>query len=328
MSTRRAFITLLGGAAAWPVAARGQQTNRPVRIGVLMGSLATGPTRASLTAFIKRLEELGWWEGGNADIEVRWWDGDPKTMRSGAEELLAFSPDVIMVFTNLALSAIMPILGKVPVVFVAVGDPVGGGFVASLARPGGNVTGFTSFEPSMGGKWLAVLKEAAPHVNRALVMLHPETAVHQAFWHSAKEAALRLGIEAIPGAVHNTSEVESAFASFAERTDGGIIVLPHAITEVHRELIIVLELRHRLPAVHWFAYHAVGGALVSYGFDAPYVFRQTAEYVDRVLRGVKPADLPVQAPTKYELVINLKTAKALGLDPPPSLLARADEVIE
>ena len=181
---------------------------------------------------------------------------------------------------------------------------------------------------AMGGKWLTVLKEAAPHVNRALVILHPETAVHQAFWHSAEEAALRLGMEAIPGAVHDTSEVESAFTSFAARTNGGIIVLPHAITEVHRELIIALELWHRLPAVHWLAYHAVGGALVSYGFDAPYVFRQTAEYVDRILRGVRPADLPVQAPTKYQLVINLKTAKALGLDVPPAMLARADEVIE
>jgi len=321
-------MTLVGTAAAWPLQARGQQTNRMVRIGVLMGSLAMGPTKASLTAFLKRLEELGWREGGNANIEVRWWNGDPKTMRSGAEDLLAFSPDVIMVFTNMALSAVMPILGKVPAIFVAVGDPVGSGFVASLARPGGNVTGFTSFEPSMGGKWLAVLKEAAPHVNRALVILHPDTAVHQAFWHSAEEAALRLGIEAIPGPVHNTSEVESTFASFAARTDGGIVVLPHAITEVHRDLIIALELRHRLPAVHWLAYHAVGGALVSYGFDAPYVFRQTAEYVDRVLRGVKPADLPVQAPTKFQLVINLKTAKALGIEVPPLLLARADEVIE
>jgi putative ABC transport system substrate-binding protein len=328
VTTRRTLITLIGGAAVWPLTARAQQTNRVVRIGVLMGSLATGPTRASLAAFLERLEALGWREGGSANIEVRWWNGDPKTMRNGAEELLALSPDVVMVFTNLALSAIMPILGKVPAVFVAVGDPVGGGFVASLARPGGNVTGFTSFEPSMGGKWLAILKEAAPHVNRALVILHPETAVHQAFWHSAEEAAHRLGMEAIPGAVHDPSEVESVFASFAARSNGGIIALPHAITEVHRELIIDLELRHRLPAVHWLAYHAIGGALVSYGFDAPYVFRQTADYVDRVLKGVKPADLPVQAPTKFQLVINLNTAKMLGLEVSPMLLARADEVIE
>ena len=259
---------------------------------------------------------------------MRWWTGGPEQMRTVVAELLAFSPDVIMVFSNLALAVLKPMAGKVPVVFVGVGDPVGDGFVASLAHPGGNITGFSGYENTMGGKWLEVLKETAPHLTRVMTIFHPETPIHQAFWRSVEAAAPRLGVEVTPGGVHDAAEIERAISSFAMKQNGGIIVPPHAITWANDNLIITLALRHRLPAIFSTDGSVTAGGLVSYGYNLEENFRKTAEYVDRILRGEKPSDLPVQQPTKFKLAFNLKTAKALGLTIPESFLLRADEVIE
>jgi putative ABC transport system substrate-binding protein len=331
---RREVIGLFGGAAAvssvsWLLAARAQQRPGGIRrIGVLMGTAATEQGESYLAAFLQRLEELGWAKGRNTSIEVRWWTGGPEQMRPAVAELLAFSPDVIMVFSNLALAVLKPMAGNVPVVFVGVGDPVGDGFVTSLARPGGNITGFAGNNGPMGGKWLEVLKEAAPQLTRVLTILHPETPIHQAFWRSIKDAAPGFGIEVAPGGVHDAAEIESVISSFAMGESGGLIVLPHAVTWANENLFIALELRHRLPAVFATASSVTAGGLVSYGQDFEHNFRQTAEYVDRILRGEKPGDLPVQQPTKYKLAFNLKTAKAIGIAVPRPLLALADEVIE
>jgi putative ABC transport system substrate-binding protein len=249
-------------------------------------------------------------------------------MRVWAAELIARSPDVAVTYTNLALAVLKPIAGSVPIVFVGVGDPVGGGFVSSLARPGGNITGFASHEPSMGGKWLEVLKETAPHITRVLAIMHPETLAHQAMWQSIEEAGPRLAIEAIPGHVHNAAEIEQVVTSFAQKPDGGLIVLPHALTVFNASVIIALAHRYRMPDVHALAEAVAVGGLVSYGLNWNDQFRRAAEYVDRILKGTKPADLPVEQPTKFELAINLKIAKVLGLTLPGTLLARADEVIE
>lgn len=326
---RRDFVTLLGGAVAtWPLAARAQQGGGIRKIGVLMGAAPTELGEFHLATFLRRLEELGWKKDRNARTEVRWWTGGPEKMRTAVAELVAFSPDVIMVFSNLALAVLKPMAGKVPVVFVGVGDPVGDGFVASLAHPGGNITGFAGTDAPMAGKWLEVLKETAPHLTRIMTILHAETPAHQAMWNAIKDAAPRLGVEVTPGGVHDAAEIESAVSSFAMKENGGLIVLPHAITWANDNLIIALELRHRLPAHFATASSVTAGGLVSYGLDFEHSFRQTAEYVDRILRGEKPGDLPVQQPTKFKLVFNLKTAKAIGLKIPPTLLTRADEVIE
>jgi putative tryptophan/tyrosine transport system substrate-binding protein len=330
---RRGFISLLGGAAAssfsWPLPARSQQRPGGVRrIGVLMGTAATVQGASYLTAFLLRLEELGWTLERNIHTEVRWWTDGPEQMRPAIAELLAFTPDVIMVFSNLALAVLKPMAGKVPVVFVGVGDPVGDGFVSSLARPGGTITGFAGNDGPMGGKWLEVLKETAPHLTRILAIFHPATPIHQAFWRSIEESAPRLGLAVTPGGVHGSADIESVISTFAAKENGGIIVLPHAVTWANENLIIALALRHRLPAIFATASSVTTGGLVSYGQDFEHNFRQTAEYVDRILRGEKPSELPVQAPTKYQLAFNLKIAKAIGLDIPPTLLARADEVIE
>jgi putative ABC transport system substrate-binding protein len=325
---RRAFITLLGGAAAWPLAARAQQAGPVRRIVVLMGAPETAWSRGWLAAFLRRLDELGWRDGLNVVMQVQWWNDQPEQMRVWAAELIARSPDVAVTYTNLALAVLKPIAGSVPIVFVGVGDPVGGGFVSSLARPDGNITGFASHEPSMGGKWLEVLKETAPHVTRVLAIVHPETASHQVMWQSIEEAAPRLAVEAVPGHVHNGAEIERVITSFAQKPDGGLIVLPHALTIFKASMIIALAHRYRMPDVHALAEVAAAGGLVSYGINWNDQFRRAAEYVDRILRGAKPADLPVQAPTKFELVINLKTARSLGIVFPTSILLRADEVIE
>jgi putative ABC transport system substrate-binding protein len=326
---RREFILALGGAAvAWPLAARAQQSDGMRRIGVLMGAAPTKLGETYLAAFMRRLEQLGWKDGRNTRTEVRWWMGGPEQMRTAVAELLAFSPDVIMVFSNLALAVLKPLAGKVPVVFVGVGDPVGDGFVESLARPGGNITGFAGNNGPMGGKWLEVLKETAPHLTSALTIFHSETPIHQAFRRSIEDAASRLGVEVTPGSVHDAAEIESVVSSFAMKENGGIIVLPHAITWANNDLFVTLELRHRLPAVYATEESVRAGGLVSYGQDFVDNFRRTAEYADRILRGEKPSDLPVQQPTKYKLAFNLKTAKAIGLDVPATLLNRADEVIE
>jgi len=325
---RRTFIALVCGAAAWPVAAPAQQGERVRRIGVLMGSAETELGKTSLATFLRRLEQLGWSQGRNARVDVRWWIGGEAEMRPVVAELLAFSPDVFMVFSNLALALLKPMAGNVPVVFVGVGDPVGDGFVASLAHPGGNTTGFAGTDGPIGGKWLEMLKETAPHLTRVMMIFHPETPIHQAFWRSLQEAAPRFGVEVTAGGIHDAAEIERAVSSFATSENRGLIVAPHAITLANEELIIALALRHRLPAHYATAASVMAGGLVCYGHDFDDSFRKTAEYVDRILRGEKAGDLPVQMPTKFRLVFNLKTAKAIGLTIQPSLLARADEVIE
>ena len=326
---RREFITLLGGtAAAWPLAARAQQVRSVRRIVVLMGAAETAWSRGWLAAFLRRLDELGWHESLNVVTQVQWWNDEPEQMRVWAAELIARSPDVAVTYTNLALAVLKPIAERVPIVFVGVGDPVGGGFIASLARPGGNITGFASHESSMGGKWIEVLKETAPHITRVLALMHPETLSHQAMWQSIEESAPRLAIETTAGGVHNAAEIEHVITSFAKKPNGGLVVLPHALTVFNTPVIITLARQYRMPNVHALAEAAAVGGLVSYGINWDGQFRRVAEYVDRILKGTKAAELPVEQPTKFELVINLNTAKAIGLEIPATLLARADEVIE
>jgi ABC-type uncharacterized transport system substrate-binding protein len=325
---RREFITLLGGAAACPLVARAQQPGRLRQVAVLMGTAETPLDKANIGVFLSRLDELGWKADRTLRTDVRWWIGTPERMREVIADMLTSSPDVFIVFTNLALATIQPMVGKVPVVFVGVGDPVGSGFVASLAYPGANMTGFSSYDGPMGGKWLEVLKETAPHLTRVVALLHPETPSHLGFWQSTEAAAPRFGIEASAGGVHNAAEIEGVVTAFAEKSNGGLIVFPHAVTNANTSLITSLALRHRLPSVMAAAGTGSSGVLAYYGIDFQDSFRHTAEYVDRILRGEKPADLPVQQPTKFKLVLNLKTAQAIGIDIPPIMLTRADEVIE
>jgi putative tryptophan/tyrosine transport system substrate-binding protein len=293
-----------------------------------MGTAATALGKSYLATFLQRLEQLGWADGHNARIETRWWTGTLDEMRPVVAELVAFSPNVIMAFSNLALALLKRMASTIPVVFVGVGDPIGDGFVSSLAHPGGNITGFAGFDGPIGGRWLEVLKETVPRITRVMMIMHPETPIQQAFWRSLEEAAPRFGVEATSGGVHDAAEIERAITSFVTKENGGIIVTPHALTWANEDLIIALTLQHRLPSLFATAASVKAGGLVSYGFDFEDVMRKTAEYVDRILPGEKPGDLPVQMPTKFELVINLRTAKALGLDVPPIVLARADEVIE
>jgi putative tryptophan/tyrosine transport system substrate-binding protein len=327
---RRHFIAALGGcaAAAWPISVRAQNREQMRQVAVLMGTAETPLDKANIAVFLSRLDELGWKADRTLRTDVRWWIGTPERMREVIADMLTSSPDVFVVFTNLALAAVQPMVSKLPVVFVGVGDPVGGGFVASLAYPGANITGFSSYDAPMGGKWLEVLKETAPHITRVIALLHPETPSHQGFWQSIEAAAARFGIEVTAGGVHNGTEIEGVVTSFAEKPNGGLIVFPHAVTNTNTSLIISLALRHRLPSVMGAAGTVNSGVLTYYGVDFPDSFRRTAEYVARILRGEKPADLPVQQPTKFKLVLNLKTAQAIGIDIPPIMLTRADEVIE
>jgi len=320
---RRHFIAGLGGAAVWPIGARAQQADRVRRIGVLLGGAAAVDI-GLFNAFRGRLEELGWMSDSNIRLELRWGEGNAELMRKYAAELLAWSPDILFVQTNLVLATIKPLAGRVPIVFVGVGDPVGSDFVANLARPGGTITGFESFEASMGGKWLEVLKEIAPHVTRVIAIFHPETTANQDTWRSIQEAAPRLGVQVTSGGVHDAVEIEAALSSFAAEPNGGVIVLPHAVTIANYELLIGLERKHKLPSVH----SQYADSLITYGLDWDDLYRRAAGYVDRILRGANPANLPVQAPTKFELIVNLKFARAIGLDVPPAMLARADKVIE
>jgi putative ABC transport system substrate-binding protein len=328
---RRDVITLLGGAAVtWPLAARAQQSDRMRCVGMLMGESESEDLSAKIAIFVRRLNELGWKEARDLRIETRWWNGHPMQMgREAAAALLALPADVMVTWTNLALELLKPMLGGVPAVFVGVGDPVGSGFVDSLARPGANITGFSSYDPPMGGKWLQTLKETAPHLTNVLVIMHAETPNHQGFWRSIQEGAPSLGIEPTQAAVHDGAEIEAATASFATKQNGGLVVLPHTVTNSYSRQIIALEQRYRLPAIHTSRpEHALAGGLVFYGVDFDKDFRRAAEYVDQILKGKKPSELPVQAPTKYRLIINLKTAKVLGINVPPSLLLRSDELIE
>jgi len=293
-----------------------------------MGAAPAETGQSYIATFFSRLEELGWARGRNIRIETRWWDDNPERMQAAVSELMAFTPDVVMVFSNLALAQIKPKAGAVPLVFVGVGDPVGGGFVSDIAHPGGTITGFAGTDGPIGGKWLEVLKETVPQLRRVLAVMHSETAVHQAFWRSMEAAGPRFGVEVVAGSVRDAANIESAVASFATKEDGGVIVFPHAITWANEKLLIELGLWHRLPSHYATAASVKAGGLVSYGHDFEDSFRKTAEYVDRILRGEKAGDLPVQQPTKFKLVFNLKTAKAINLTVPALLLARADEVTE
>ena len=329
---RRAFITLLGGAATWPRAARAQQRERMRRIGVLMNFVSDDPAAQSrLTAFLQRLAQLGWTEGSNVRIDVRWAAGDTERTRKYAAELVAFAPDIILTSGSPATGPVLQVSRTVPVVFVQVADPVGGGFVESLARPGGNATGFTNFEYGMSGKWLELLKEIAPNVTRVAVLRNLSTAAGPGQFGAIQAVASSLGVEISPINVRNNAaqdagEIDRAITAFAHASNGGLIITGGSATR--RELIVSLTAHHRLPAIYPDRAFVADGGLIAYGPDRINQYRRAAGYVDRILKGEKPADLPVQAPTKYELVINLKTAKALGIDVPPMLLARADEVIE
>jgi putative ABC transport system substrate-binding protein len=327
---RRELFTLVGGAAAsglWSLGARAQQqAAKMARLGMFLTSSAD---RDEVAIGLQRLRELEWTEGHNLRLDqVRVSGMDVETLRAQAAELVNRAPDVIWTLSNPVLAALHQTTRTIPVVFVNVADPVGSGFVVSLAKPGGNITGFTNFEDSMGGKWLEILKEIAPQATRALVLLHPETAAHRAFYRTIEAAASKLGVALTPAAIRHSSDISPAIASFAAGPNGGLIPLPHPLTADNRDTIIALAARHRLPAVYAFGYFASAGGLLSYGSDSADLWRRSASYVDRILRGAKPADLPVQAPNKFRLVINLKTAKALGLDVPLILQQRADEVIE
>jgi putative ABC transport system substrate-binding protein len=327
---RRELITLLGGAAAaWPLAARAQQRARVRHIGVLMNLAADDrESQARNAALLQGLQQLGWTDGRNVRIDYRWAAGDADRFRRYAAELVALAPDIILAATSPAVVALQPFSRTLPVVFVSVIDPVGAGFVASLARPGGNVTGFTLFEYGIAGKWLELLKEIAPRVTRVAVLRDPAIGAGIGQLGAIQAVAPSFGVELSPIDVRDLVEIERAVIAFARGPNGGMIVTGSPSQGVHRELIISLAARHRLPAVHPFRYMAAGGGLIAYGPDQVDQYRRATSYLDRILKGEKPADLPVQAPTKYELVLNLKAAKALGLEVPPALLARADEVIE
>jgi putative tryptophan/tyrosine transport system substrate-binding protein len=328
---RREFITFIGGVVAtWPLSARAQQPERMRRIGVLFGSAADdSESQARMAAFGKRLAQLGWTDGRNVRIDARWATTNPDDIRRHAAELAALSPDVILGATGTAtLAPLLQATRTVPIVFAVVIDPVGAGFVASLAKPGGNATGFTIFEYGMSGKWLELLKEIAPRLTRAAVLRDPGIASGIGQFGAVQAVAPSLGVELSPIDVRDAFEIERAVTAFVGSGNAGLIVTSSALASRHRDLIIALAARHKLPAVYGGRWFVADGGLLSYGPDYVDQFRQAAGYVDRILKGEKPADMPVQASTKYELVINLKTAQVLGLDVPPNLLARAAEVIE
>jgi ABC-type uncharacterized transport system substrate-binding protein len=326
---RREFITLLGGAATWPLAARAQQPDRMRRIGVLISLAADDPQgQARLAAFVEGLQQLGWTDGRNVRIDARWSAGDADRGRRYAAELVALTPDVILASGGTVVGTLLQATHTVPIVFTLTPDPVGAGFVASLARPGGNATGFTAFEYGMTGKWPELLKEIAPRVTRVALLRDPAIARGIGQFGAIQSVAPSLGLEVSPVDVRDAGEIERAVADFARGLNGGLIVTGSGLAIVHRELIITLAARYKLPAIYFERFFVPAGGLIAYGPDPIDPHRRAAAYVDRILKGEKPGDLPVQAPTKYELAINLKTAKALGLTVPPSLLARADEVIE
>ena len=326
---RRQFITLVGGAAAWPLAARAQQPGEPMRrIGVLMATAADEPeSQARLAAFLQGLQQLGWTDGRNVQIDYRWSAGDAARLRRDAAELVTLAPDVVLAGVGATATTLLEASRTVPIVFAQGIDPVGAGLVESLARPGGNGTGFIQFEYSLSGKWLELLKEVAPQVTRVGILREPGSAgIGQ--WAIIQAVANSLDVELKPIGLPGAGEIERAVSAFAGSPNGGLIVVVSGASLSHRELIIRLAARHQLPAVYAYRAFVTGGGLMSYGPDITGQYRRAASYVDRILKGEKPGDLPVQRPTKYELIINLKAAKALGLEVPPTLLARADEVIE
>ena len=326
---RREFITLLGGAVALPLAANAQQPEPMRRIGVLFpGGADDQGGQARLTAFLQGLQSLGWADGRNVRIEYRWGGSDAERLRKHAEELAELAPDVILATGTEALGRLLQTTRTIPIVFVQVTDPVGGGFVKSLARPGGNATGFSALEYGMSGKWLELLKQMAPGIARAAVIRNPAIASGSGQFGALQAVAPLLGVEVSPIDVRNVDDIEHAVAEFARGSNGGVILTASGAAIRHRDLIITLAAQHKLPAIYWDRLFTISGGLMSYGMDLIASYRQAAIYVDRILKGEKPADLPVQAPTKFELVINLKAAKALGLQIPDRLLALADEVVE
>jgi len=327
---RREFITLLGGAAAWPIAVQAQQAERVRRVGVLMALAADDPdAQVRITAFLQGLQQLGWTDGRNVQIDTRWATTNSDELRRHAAELAALAPDVVLAGSGTAtIAPLLQATRTVPIVFAVAVDPVGAGFVASLARPGGNATGFTTFEYGMSGKWLELLKEIVPRVTRAAVLRDPTIASGIGQFAAIQAVAPSLGMELTAVDAHDADEMERAVADFARSGNGGMIVTPSPAASHHSNRIIALAARLRLPATYAWRFYAAAGGLVAYSADLTDQYRKAAGYVDRVLKGEKPADLPVQAPTKYELIINRKTAKALGIEIPPMLLARADEVIE
>jgi len=326
---RRDLISVIGSAAVWPLAAHAQQASRMRRIGVLVNLGKDDPLgQARQKAFMQGLQALGWTEGRDVQIDTRWGGGDADQFRKYAAELIALQPDVVLATSGATMPALMQATRTVPIVFVQVPDPVGSGFVASLARPGGNATGFTQFDFSLSGKWLEVLKEIAPRVAHVAVLRDPVDPAGTGQFGAIQIAAPPLGIEVRPVDVREPNEIENGIAALANTTDGGLIITGSAPSAVHRDLIIKLAAQYRLPAVYPYRFYATDGGLVSYGPNTIDPYRQAASYVDRILKGAKPADLPVQAPTRYELVINRKTAKSLGLALPQAMVARADELID
>jgi len=327
---RREFITLIGGAAAaWPLAALAQQRERMRRIGVLLPATADDAEyQAWVGAFLQELAKSGWSIGHNVRIDIRWATDNSDAVRRHAAELAALAPDVVLAPGASALGPLLQVTRTVPIVFAIVADPVGAGFIDSLARPGGNATGFTSFEYAIGGKWLELLKQIGPDVTRIAILRDPTTPSGTGQFGVIQAIAPSLKVEVSPVNLRNAAEIESAVTAFARSSNGGLIITASGLATVHRDLIVKLAAKHRLPAIYFDRLFVAAGGLISYGPDNNDQFRRAAGYVDRILKGEKPADLPVQAPTKYELVINLKTAKALGLEIPTTVLARADEVIE
>jgi putative ABC transport system substrate-binding protein len=328
---RREFIALLGCAAVpWPMAARAQQLGGPKRVGLLVPfpDDHDPQVQESLSAFKQRLRELGWIETRNIRFDIRFTGQDADRIRIGAEELIALSPNLIVVWANPAVAILRNATQSIPIVFVVVSDPVGSGFVTNLARPGGNITGFENFQTAIGGKWLEVLKDVAPEVRRVAFVHSPDIAAHVAFLRVAETASISRGMTVISTGVRSAAEIEPAITAFAQEPNGGLVIAPSPFNTTHQDLIIALAARLHLPAIYPFRYFSTNGGLVSYGFDTVEQHRAAALYVDRILKGEKPGDLPVQAPTKYELVINLKTAKALGLTISREVQLSADEVID
>lgn len=324
---RRDLIKVIAGSAAWPLTARAQQLGPMRRVGLLMGRVADADSLAWVETFRQRLNELGWSDGRNLRIDVLA-DGDVERWDTDVSKMVASAPDVVIVVGNPGVAALQRQTRTIPIVFVLVCDPVGSGFVASLARPGGNITGFMHFEPAMGAKWLEILKAIAPAMTRTLILYLPEVTANVEISRHAEAAGPAYNVAVSSAGVHNTADIERAVTAFAAEPNGGLIVVPSPITGSHRALVAELAARHRLPSIGGFRNVVASGALASYGIDILNIYRRAAEYTDRILRNEKPADLPVQAPTKYELIINLNTAREIGLEIPAMVLARADEIIE
>jgi putative ABC transport system substrate-binding protein len=326
---RRKFLSVLGGVATLPLAARAQQPGSLRKFAVLFAQAETDPESQQRAAVVKRtLQELGWIEGRNIRLEFRWFSNEPESARRLAKELVALSPDAILVQSTPGVEAVRAATKTIPTVFVVVTDPVGSGVVESLARPNTNMTGFSSFEPEIGSKWLDTIKEVAPRIREVAVLLDPDFSAFTAVWKAIVSAAPGMGLQLIQAPIHTSGDIEPAIALVATKPDRALLVVPHALTTGNRDLIVRLAAQHRMPAVYPFRFFTTAGGLMSYGIDQDDLFRRGTGYIDRILKGDKPADLPVQVPSKFELAFNLKTAKTLGLTVPPKLLFTADEVIE